>query len=550
MKMRLQIATVLPAPAKLEPGGSNGKGVFGATFQEMMGTSGSAGAGLGVIGQVWSGRQEQMGALLTKLRAGKVIDELAGEAGLASEAVQTGTVFRGTPKLTDQSEAIGGRIVPQSERQDAPLAKEPVAVPAVRDPTVGQPIVPSSSVRTPRRVTPAQNEPQAAQTTTGANSSLSASSKDASQHATHKAEAMHDGTPAAADQGLSVVPVVPQPIDFVVPVTALQPGGPRPSPSKPDPNAMSSGVHGQATLRSAPAQLMIANQAELSGKSFAELGSQTRAQAANTLAGESRETLHRTLSTKSDGSTGPQAASLTEKNIGATAVGSATPEPQSKATHPLAESIEATSSQMDARALKDAPGEPGTEVKSEVSLNVAGHAALGSPAVAHEPPNLAPTILHETAKTIATHRPEVSVAQVLQRMDGATSSSVVQLRADARRLEVGVSSGSLGWVEVRATTGAAGRVDATLQAQNDTSAHVLSGQSSEISSYAREHSVQLGQVSVGVGTGDSAQGESRSTDSGARSGNATPVKEAARQPANAEQAYYAEDAVSLISIRA
>ncbi|HEY2003418.1 MAG TPA: hypothetical protein VGG80_13925, partial [Acidobacteriaceae bacterium] len=166
------------------------------------------------------------------------------------------------------------------------------------------------------------------------------------------------------------------------------------------------------------------------------------------------------------------------------------------------------------------------------------------------PPNLAPTILHETAKTIATHRPEASVAQVLQRMDGATSSGVVQLRADARRLEVGVSSSSLGWVEVKATTGAAGRVDATLQAQNDASAHVLAGQSSEISSYAREHSVQLGQVSVGVGTGDSAQGESRSTDNGARHGNATPVKEAVRPPASAEQAYHAEDAVSLISIRA
>ncbi len=61
---------------------------------------------------------------------------------------------------------------------------------------------------------------------------------------------------------------------------------------------MSSGVHGQVTLRRAPAQPMISDQAELSGKSFAELGSQTRAQAANTLAGEGRETLHRTPSTK------------------------------------------------------------------------------------------------------------------------------------------------------------------------------------------------------------------------------------------------------------
>jgi hypothetical protein len=135
-------------------------------------------------------------------------------------------------------------------------------------------------------------------------------------------------------------------------------------------------------------------------------------------------------------------------------------------------------------------------------------------------------------------------------MDGATSSGAIQLRADARRLEVGVSSGSLGWVEVRATTGPSGRVDATLQAQNDVSAHVLAGQSSEISSYAREHSVQLGQVSVGVGTGESEQGESRSTHNGAQNGNATPAKEAMRPPSNPEQAYYAADAVSLISVRA
>jgi hypothetical protein len=550
MKMRLQIASVLPAPVKLEPAGSNGTGMFGATFQEMMGTSGSTGAGLGVMGQAWSGRQEQMGALFTKLRAGRATEESADEAGLASEAAQTGRVFRGTPKLTDQSEAIGGRIVPQTGTEGAPRAKEPATEPALRDPTLGQPIVPKTSVRTPPSVTPVQNEPRPVQTTPGAGLPLSASSEDASQHPTHKAAAMHDGTHAATDQALSVMPVVPQPIDFLVPVTAWQPGGLQPAPTKPAPNAISSGVHGQAALRRAPTQPMISDQAELSGKSFAGLGSQMRAQAANTLAGEGREALHRTPSTKTDGSTGPQAASLTERNISANAVASEIPAPQSKAAHPLAESIEATSPQMDARALKDAPGKPGTEVKSEVSLNVPVHAAPGSPAVEHQPPNLAPTILHEAAKTIATHRPETSVAQVLQRMDGATSSGVVQLRADARRLEVGVSSGSLGWVEVKATTGPAGRVDATLHAQNDASAHVLAGQSSEISSYAREHSVQLGQVSVGVGTGDSAQGESRSTENCVRNGNAAPVKETVRPPANAEQAYYAGDTVSLISIRA
>jgi hypothetical protein len=156
---------------------------------------------------------------------------------------------------------------------------------------------------------------------------------------------------------------------------------------------------------------------------------------------------------------------------------------------------------------------------------------------------------HGTEKGIATHRPDASAAQMLQRMDMAASPGVVQLRADARRLDVGVSSGTLGWVEVRATTGPSGRVDATLQAQNDASAHVLAGQSTEISSYAREHSVQLGQISVGVGTGGSAQGESRSNYHDSRDENARPTGDGVRTPANTEQAYHTADAVSLISVR-
>src|SRR6201996_3335884 len=380
VKMRLQIASV-PTPAKLEPSGSNGKGVFGATFQEIIGTPESPGAGLSVMGQGWSGGQAQMGAPFTKWRIDKAIDESADEANLTSEAVQTGAVFRGTAKLTGQSEAIGGRIVPQTGTEDAPRAKEPATELALRDPTVGQPIVQN---RTPPRGTPAQNEPPAAQITAGAMSPLSAASKDESQHATHKAEAMHDGTHVAADQGLSVVPMVPQPIDVVAPVTALQPGA-HSAPPKSASSAMSSGVHGQAALRRAPTQPTISDQAELSGKSFAGLGSQTRGQAADTLAGEGREVLHRTPSIKTDASTAPQAAPLTEKSISATAVASATPTLQSKAAHHLAERIEPTASQMDARALKDAQGKPGTEVKSEVSLNVPVRVAPGSPAVPHQP---------------------------------------------------------------------------------------------------------------------------------------------------------------------
>jgi hypothetical protein len=510
----------------------------------MMATSDCASAGLGVMGQAWTGRQAQVGTPFTKPKTGNAFDESASEVVLASEAAQRVVIFPGTsqPKLTDPSELIGDRILPQPGAEDAPIAKEPVTEPAVQDPPVGQPMLPSSTVHTPR-VTSAQNDLAIPQLIAGAMSHLSASSKDASQHATHNA-AMHDGSHDAADQSSSVVPAVPQPVDFVVPVTTLQPGGPQPTPSRSASNVVSSRVPGHAASRRAPVQSMISSQAEQSGSSFAALGSQTRAQSANTLAGEGGELLHRPPSTASDAL---KPAPPTKEKVNASGLSPATPALQSKAAHSPTESAEGTASQTDTRALKDAQALPETGVK----MSAPGHVAPGSPAVGHQAPNLSPTILHETGKTIATHRPEASVAQVLQRMDGATSSSgAVQLRADARRLEVGVSSGSLGWVEVRAITGPAGRVDATLQAQNDVSAHVLASQSSEISSYAREHSVQLGQVSVGVGTGDSAQGESRSTHNGAQNGNGTPAKEAMRPPSNPEQAYYATDAVSLISVRA
>jgi hypothetical protein len=202
---------------------------------------------------------------------------------------------------------------------------------------------------------------------------------------------------------------------------------------------------------------------------------------------------------------------------------------------------------MDVCTVKDAEQKIGTEVKSEVKVSMPPQ---GQAVVEHQAaPNLSLANLHGTEKEIATHRPDASAAQMLQRMDMAASPGMVQLRADARRLDIGFSSGTLGWVEVRATTGPSGRVDATLQAQNDASAHVLAGQSSEISSYAREHSVQLGQVSVGVGTGGSMQGESRSNYHGSRDENATPTGDAVRTPANTDQADHTADAVSLISVR-
>jgi hypothetical protein len=228
--------------------------------------------------------------------------------------------------------------------------------------------------------------------------------------------------------------------------------------------------------------------------------------------------------------------------------------PPNQALHPQGapstDSAETNAKQTDIRVPKEAERKAASDVKSEVRFNAAGLLTPTPPAVQHQlSTNLSPAMTAAAGKAVATHRPEAGAAQVLQRMDLANSSGAVQLRSDARRLDVGVSSGSLGWVEVRATTSASGRVDATLHVQNDASAQVLTSQSREISDYAREHAVQLGQVSVGVGTGDSAQGQSHSTD--ARDGNGIRVRGTAISPVvDTEQTYSAVDAVSLISVRA
>jgi hypothetical protein len=206
--------------------------------------------------------------------------------------------------------------------------------------------------------------------------------------------------------------------------------------------------------------------------------------------------------------------------------------------------------QADPRALKDA--EKGIEIELKPEVKASATVLPTPAATTMQPPalpNVAPATTYGAERAMPMHRPEASAAQVLQRMDFAGSSGAVQLRADARRLDVGVSSGALGLVEVSATTGPSGRVDATLHVQNDASVRLLTNQSREISDYAREHSVQLGQVSVGVGTGDSAQGQSHSTDT--RAGNETRARATAvRPPAETEQTRYTTDATSLISVRA
>jgi hypothetical protein len=158
--------------------------------------------------------------------------------------------------------------------------------------------------------------------------------------------------------------------------------------------------------------------------------------------------------------------------------------------------------------------------------------------------------MHPPEALTETHRGQANAAQVLQIMDtAAPSGGAVQLRADARHLDVGVSSGVLGWVEVRATASSSGRVDAALHVETNSSAHMLTAQSKEIATYAREHSVELGELSVGVGTGDSARGHSRSMQDEPPPEDTTPVKRALKTAVSNEPQRPAEK-VSFISIRA
>lgn len=269
--------------------------------------------------------------------------------------------------------------------------------------------------------------------------------------------------------------------------------------------------------------------------------------AASTLPAEDGESPRRPMSVTADHLADSQSGRLSKQEAGTTAIG-VTPPLQTKAAHFVAESDQRTALQLNAGIPKDTKDKTGIEQKSEAKVGIPAHPGLGPPAVEHPAvPNSLPATPHGTDKGIATNRSELNAAQMLQKMDMAASPGVMQLRTDARRLDVGVSSSTLGWVEVRATTGSSGRIDAMLQTQNDASAHVLAKQSTEIFNYAREHSVQLGQVSVGVGTGESRQNESRNH--GGQDQNGPRTRGVMQSRANTEQANHAGDTVYLIDVR-
>jgi hypothetical protein len=213
---------------------------------------------------------------------------------------------------------------------------------------------------------------------------------------------------------------------------------------------------------------------------------------------------------------------------------------------------EITAWQNDQHSLKDAEKAVMIVAQSVAVEKAPVHASVATPQIQHQaaPNTPVPVVVtHRAQPLVEAHRVEASAAQVLQRMDTASPAAAVQLRVDARHLDVGVASGSLGWVEVRASVNPSGKVDAALHLETNASAHVVAAQSKEIADYARDHSVQLGQISVGVGTGDGSRGSSGSMQEPARNHHTAPLRRAVSDPASSETHGSAEK-LSLISIRA
>ena len=403
--------------------------MFGATLQGMLGMSDTARTQLGVIGT----RPSKSAQLETNVEVGKpgYLEELTEPVHRITEGAQTRSPASGSfhAQPADQREQIEDPIVPQPGVDGSAVSKEPLTGPEVQARTIEQAIVQSSIVKM-RQITPETDlirQPGA-----GAKPYLTALTKDASPHQAHKAEAMHDQLHPAAAQSSGMAASVLPVSDLVVPVATAQLQGSHSSPSQPASNIVSSSrVRGQNQSGRVSVQSVITSRAAASSRPFAAVGSQLLAPTSAAAAAGSGEPLRRPASAATNRIAGLQPTSPSAEKSSATVVASAARPLESKAAHSVAESSEGAAAQMDVRAVKDAEQKIGTEVKSEikVSMPVQGQAIVEHQAA----PNLSLASLHGTEKGIATHRPDASAAQMLQRMDMAASPGVVQLRADARR---------------------------------------------------------------------------------------------------------------------
>jgi hypothetical protein len=540
MKLRLQCADMLSASTKPGLDDFHRKGTFGTAMEEVMAASASGLPSRAETPNALLRKQAPIGAYAGPAESEEVIDDSSGGTHGAQEAlapkIQAGDKFAHLPQSAEQSDLTS------TQRGQNPDSKAY----SLKVSSLLEQLPPERMREGPIHQAPHMQSPVVQEL--HAKSHDIASMDGSSSRAIHKAEAMRNAPAHPVDgQTGGVPPVVLQPIHGVMgvmPMLTLQTAGPGvQSDGSQHLQSSSTALGGQLRVQTAKAL----SRGDLRGTPPA--APPTAAQLPKTAVGVGGKVSE---SVPAD----INAMNLTKQRPSSPSIGKAHTDgavPANQALRPQAAhaavSDDATTQQTDARALNAEKKIETSEVKSDGKTSVAGYPAPMPPLVQHPTlQNVAPAVIHAAEKSMAMHRPETSATQVLQKMDFAGPSAPVQLRMDARRLDVGVSSGALGWVEVRATTAASGRVDATVHVQNDASAQVLSNQSREISDYAREHSVQLGEVSVGVGTGDNAQGRSRSTDT--PDGNETRFRRPERPLADAEQTHYAAEAVSLISVRA
>ncbi len=162
----------------------------------------------------------------------------------------------------------------------------------------------------------------------------------------------------------------------------------------------------------------------------------------------------------------------------------------------------------------------GSAVTGTRATSLSNGPSFSSPGLLADPTGVSSvptTFAHSTAPvgssaSLPATAPGWSATHTFERLDTAIAANATPLRTDARSLEVGVQSGSLGWVEVHATTDAQGQISASLHAQSESAAQSLAGHIDHIAAYAQQHAVHVDQVSVGVGSGDSGGGRQAGAD--------------------------------------
>jgi hypothetical protein len=545
MKLRLQLACILPSTTKLGQADLVGKGGFSKTMQGVMAMLPPAKTSpVGNSHVAFPDPQSQNTGKAVICEQEKVGESSAAE-GAEVDVVPTGAGLGMLFPVVPHSGVVHPKEPPQG--QGIQNTSEPLTEDEMTADQIVQALIPgglvggTSKAQQQHLVSERGEEPRSL---TGAMTQRSGPSKDASSRARHRTE-QAEGSFTVVSASLSDLPLVSQSAPVALAVPVPQPSGLEQATSTSNPEK------GQIVIQGSPRQALIQTVVPSDGESptgpltTSEIQPQTHPQQMVAIASEKHP--ESISAAKGERFTISRAVPAMTGNVDAGAVMAPNQQHgQAGTSVPLANNAK----QIDPRAAKENVKQIGTEQTSQTVGNITGH-TTPIPAATQNPsaPGASQIGPDGPHRVIDVHRPQANAAQVLQRMDMAAPSGAVQLRGDARRLEVGISSGALGWVEVRATAAASGRVDATLQVQNGSSAHLLASQSREISDYAREHAVPLGELSVGVGSGGNARGGSNSEHSRESDGGNGQDREL-RPLRNEEPTYYPADPVSFISIRA